>query len=252
MKISIFTSMTNPEERMDPWKEALECYNDFADEVIVVGKDWDYDFSWEKIGNVFQEGFDKCTGDWVIRMDLDYFFHQDNISDLRDTLIKHSDQPAISFPKHQIFTPERYNLKSKICIAFNKKLHPNIKLNGGGDLCQPTIDSIEINPSDVPEANIPIWNYDTFFRTKEIISEDRVRFARAWNRYFQNWEKGKDNPDEAFEAWFKMIKKRYKKHKNILEINEHPKYIIEKINNLKPEQFGYNAFGLKQKYFRKA
>ena len=50
MKISIFTSMTNPEERMDPWKEALECYNDFADEVIVVGKDWDYDFSWEKIG----------------------------------------------------------------------------------------------------------------------------------------------------------------------------------------------------------
>lgn len=252
MKISIFTSMTNPEERMDPWKEALECYNDFADEVIVVGKDWDYDFSWEKIGNVFQEGFDKCTGDWVIRMDLDYFFHQDNISKLRDTLIKHSDQPAISFPKHQIFTPERYNLKSKICIAFNKKLYPNIKLNGGGDLCQPTIDSIEINPSDVPEANIPIWNYDTFFRTKEIISEDRVRFARAWNRYFQNWEKGKDNPDEAFEAWFKMIKKRYKKHKNILEINDHPKYIIEKINNLKPEQFGYNAFGLKQKYFRKA
>ena len=26
MKISIFTSMTNPEERQDPWKEALNCY----------------------------------------------------------------------------------------------------------------------------------------------------------------------------------------------------------------------------------
>ena len=33
--ISIFTTMTKPEERMDPWKEALNCYNDLADEVIV-------------------------------------------------------------------------------------------------------------------------------------------------------------------------------------------------------------------------
>ena len=49
MKLSIFTSMTNPEERMDPWQEALTCYKDFADEVITVGEDWDYEFSWEKI-----------------------------------------------------------------------------------------------------------------------------------------------------------------------------------------------------------
>ena len=38
MNISIFTSMTNPELRMDPWKEALSCYEDFADEVVTVGK----------------------------------------------------------------------------------------------------------------------------------------------------------------------------------------------------------------------
>ena len=37
MKVSIFTTMTNPEERMDPWKEALNCYESIADEVIVVG-----------------------------------------------------------------------------------------------------------------------------------------------------------------------------------------------------------------------
>ena len=30
--------MTNPELRMDPWKEALSCYEDFADEVVTVGK----------------------------------------------------------------------------------------------------------------------------------------------------------------------------------------------------------------------
>ena len=31
-KLSIATSYTNPEERMDPWKEALACYEDLADE----------------------------------------------------------------------------------------------------------------------------------------------------------------------------------------------------------------------------
>ena len=40
MNISIFTSYTDPEKRMDPWKEALDCYKDFADEVVVVGDDF--------------------------------------------------------------------------------------------------------------------------------------------------------------------------------------------------------------------
>lgn len=30
--------MTNPEERKDPWQEALNCYEDFADEVIKIGR----------------------------------------------------------------------------------------------------------------------------------------------------------------------------------------------------------------------
>ena len=52
MKISIFTTMTNPEERMDPWKESLACYEDFADEVIVVGEN----FKNERKSNLFMDG----------------------------------------------------------------------------------------------------------------------------------------------------------------------------------------------------
>ena len=33
-KLSIATSYTNPEKRMDPWREALACYEDLADEVV--------------------------------------------------------------------------------------------------------------------------------------------------------------------------------------------------------------------------
>ena len=35
--ISIFTTMTNPDERNDPWRESLNCYKSLADEVVVVG-----------------------------------------------------------------------------------------------------------------------------------------------------------------------------------------------------------------------
>ena len=88
MKVSIFTTMTNPQKRMDPYIEALKCYEDFADEVIIVGKNWPEEFSFDYIGKTFQEGFDLCTGDWVIRMDIDTFFHQNDKDKLYKILLR--------------------------------------------------------------------------------------------------------------------------------------------------------------------
>src|SRR6056300_1281534 len=172
INISISTSMTSPEERMDPWKEALSCYEDFADEVVVVGRDWPENFSWDHIGKTFNEGFIKSKGDWVIRMDLDYFFHEKDLKNIVHSLKRNNDQPAVAFPQHQIFTPDRYQVKTKLCIALNKKKFPNIVLNGGGDLTHPTINNKQIKFSDVPLVHIPIWQYDSSFRTKEVISQD--------------------------------------------------------------------------------
>lgn len=247
MKISIFTSMTNPEERMDPYKEALNCYKDFADEVVVVGENWPNEFSFDYIGKTFQEGFDKCSGDWVVRMDIDTFFHEKNIGDLRNVLLKNQDLPGVVFPKYQIFTPERFNIKAKMCIAFNKKKFSSIKLNGGGDLCDPTINGKLLNQYNLPNENIPIWNYDSVFKTKKVISKDRARFARAWYNYFGNWgDRGGGTEQEAFNAWYEMIEKRYRFHTLKLKIKDHPKYIIQKLLDLDENQFGYNAFGLKE------
>jgi len=246
MNISIFTSMTKPEERNDPWSEALECYRDLADEVIIVGEKWPDEFSFELIGEVFQEGFDKSQGDWVIHMDIDNFFHEKDIHKLKKALRKYKNEPAVSFPKYQIFTPDRFHLKAKMCIALNKKLFPNILMNGGGDICQPTIQGKLLDPTNTPYARVPIWNYDTVFRTKEIIAKDRARFARAWYRYFNDWgDRGGGSPEEAYAAWFEMIKQRYKKHIIKLKIEDHPKYIMNKLKTLSYGQFGYDGFGLK-------
>ena len=246
MKISIFTTMTNPKKRMDPFEEALECYSDFADEVIRVGDSWPEEFSFDYIGKTFQEGFDKCSGDWVIRMDIDTFFHEKNIEDLKNILLKNENSPGIVFPKYQIFTPDRFNVKAKMCIAFNKKLFPSIKLNGGGDLCDPTINGKILDQYNLPNEKIPIWNYDSVFKTKEVISKDRARFARAWKNYFGDWgDRGGGTELEAFDAWFKMIEERYSKHTLRLKIKDHPKYIIKKLLELEESQFGFDAFGLK-------
>ena len=51
--LSIFTTMTNPEERNDPWKESLNCYNSTADEVVVVGEDWPKEFDWGIFNKIY-------------------------------------------------------------------------------------------------------------------------------------------------------------------------------------------------------
>ncbi|MDA9655642.1 hypothetical protein N9S94_01360 [Candidatus Actinomarina] len=244
-KISIFTTMTNPESRGDPWKEALKCYEAIADEVVIVGENWPYEFTWDHIGKTFQEGFDKCSGDWVIRMDLDYFLHEKDFSKLIQAIRANLDSPALAFPQYQFFTPDRFQVKTKLCVALNKKKFPQIKLNGGGDLCMPTLDNVQILNTSVPSYNIPIYQYDSMFRTKSIIAEDRARFARAWNNYFQDFgDRGGPSQEEAFEAWFEMIKNRYLLHTNKISLNRHPQYIKNKLENLTIEQFGYSAFGL--------
>ena len=115
---------------------------------------------------------------------------------------KYKEFPILAFPQYQIFTPDRYQIKTRICLAFNKKKFPNIKLNGGGDLTLATLNNELVDPKKVPNINVPIYQYDSIFRTKEIISEDRARFARAWIDYIGADEsRGGKTQDLALKAW---------------------------------------------------
>ena len=48
-----------------------------------------------------------------------------------------------------------------------------------------------------------------------------------------------------------MIKSRYRLHTNKISIDSHPIYIKEKLKMLDQDQFGYDAFGLKNNTNRK-
>lgn len=250
MKFSVFTHMTNPEKRMDPWREAIECYKYYSENLIIVGEDWEEEFKWNKIGKVFQEGLDKSEGDWVLNISQDMFLHEDHRDELMESLEIYKDEPALALPKIKFYDPHRFQISNFETVLLNKKKFRDIKLNGGRDMCIPTLNGKILEAPNVKCIKIPLFNYDTTFRTKEIIAYDRGRFARAWYREFGTYDdRGGGSPKEAFEAWFEIISERYKNHTNKFNIEGHPKFIIDKLKTLNKNQFGYDVFGLKNRNF---
>ena len=94
MKISIFTSMTNPENEKIHGKKAMDCYKDLEMRLITVGEDWPYEFKFDHIGKTFQKGFDKSNGDWVIQNGLRLFFSEKDLKNIRNFLKSNQDAPA--------------------------------------------------------------------------------------------------------------------------------------------------------------
>lgn len=271
MKLSIFTTCSEPVARGDTWFEAMNCYHDFADEVVVVDgtpgidasdsslhftetmveshkfvyHEWPKEFDWPLIGQQFQRGYEACTGDWVLHMDIDWIIHEDDFKAIRQALGHYNDEPAVSLYKYQFIHPDCYNLKSRLVVAVNKgKFGDRIRFDSGGDLCQPSLDGRYINPDQIPESRMSFYNYEKILKTKEQVKEDVGRMARAWHRHHGDYKLGGPDDESAFNEWKKMVIGRYSKPQTPLEFDKHPKYIKETIKNLTPDQWGYNGWGL--------
>lgn len=262
MKLSVFTTITNPTSRGDNFEDALACYRDLADEVVVVNggeslgtksqiknrvdviSEWPQEFDWPFIGQQFQKGYEAASGDWVIHADIDFLFHENDFDRIRKVLSDNPDAPAMSFWKWQFILPDRYNLKSRLVVAVNKgKYGDRIKFNAGGDLCQPSLDGEEIKPDFVREARVPIYNYEKILKTSDQVMDDCGRMARAWASHFGQKKLGYDD-ESAFDEWVRMMRGRFQKPQEHIKLSAHPKYIQKTIEGLTPEQFGFNGFGL--------
>jgi hypothetical protein len=228
MRLSVFTTVTDPDKRGDNFRDAFACYRELADEVIVINGAgrylsgiqyyhfkyhqyvWPEEFNWPIIGKHFQRGYEKATGDWVIHADLDFIFHERDFTTLRKALMDNPEAPALSFWKYQFILPDRYNLKSRLVIAVNKaKFGDRIRFDSGGDLCQPSLDGKELKPDDVPEARVPFYNYEKMTKTKEQITNDVGRMARAWDRHFEDKRLGYSDVQKHICEWFHMMEGRF-------------------------------------------
>lgn len=263
MKIGCFVTLTDPERRGDLYSEILSCYTDLFDELVIIDGSskekvsddsrfesvcqnyvWPQEFSWEFIGQQFQRGYELSTADWVFHCDADFIFHENDFKSIRAACERHNDAPALSFWKYQFILPDRYNLKSRLVIAVNKRKYGSrIRFDSGGDLCQPSLDGLELKPGSVPEAQVAFYNYEKILKTKEQITNDVGRMARAWQRYFGQYKLGGPEDSDAFNEWLRMAKGRFSKPQQHVSIDTHPKYMKHTISNLQEENFGHSGFG---------
>ena len=266
VKLSIFTTITDPRIRGDNWKSAFRCFEVLADELVIVDgsssmspdsgfshpdmkvivSKWPQEFTWEFIGKQFQRGYEACTGDAVIHADIDFLFHDKDFEAIRLAAKKMLDEhlPAMSFYKYQFILPDRYNLKSRLVIMVNKRdFGERIKFNSGGDLAQPSLDGEYLNPNVVMESGIPFYNYEKILKTEDQIAKDQGRMERAYFRRFGKYQMGSDGTDEnALAKWVAaQYGKLNKPHKHI-KLEEHPIWIQDVIKNLNSRQWGYSAF----------
>lgn len=246
MEIGIFTTLTDPGRRGDNYKDAIDCYEDLADQLVIVdGHDtWPQEFEWETISQHFQWGYDRLDTNWVIHCDLDYIFHQQDFGKIRQALKDYPNSPGVSFYKWQFILPDRYNLKSRLVIAVNKgAFGDRIKFNGGGDLCQPTLDGKLLDLAEMPQAGVPFYNYEKLTKTISQIADDVGRMDRAYHKRFGEYLYGKGNDLTALHGWVDMMVGRFNKPSKHIKLEEHPKYVQQTISKLKPNQWGYNGLG---------
>lgn len=262
MTLGIFTTHGNiPYNPVDgcTLDQAMACYKDLADEVVlvdgvadfdkrsdgVIGRKWPYEFSWEFIGQSFQAGYEAIESEWAVHMDLDFIFHEKDYGKIRQALKDYPKSPAVSFYKWQFVRPDRYNLKSRLVLAVNKGMFGDrIKFNGGGDLCQPTFNSHNLDLNEVPQSGVAFYNYEKTFKTKEQITNDVGRMDRAYYKHFGERLYSEDGTDEsAFEGWMRMAIGRGNKPSEKIPLSAHPKVMQHALANLTPDQFGYDGFG---------
>lgn len=265
--------VTKPDERQDKWREALNNYCALADEVIVIDGSpvnnlchfdnskvrfinsyWPEDWRWEILPEKLNLAKSYCTGDWILKLDIDQIIHEKEFSKLRKVIEKVPDTiECLSLMKLNFVTNMKYFAKNTQPILFRNK--PDIGFgfaidNPKGDCCIP----IRLN-GELLESGMPIgemlpsdntdcfyWNFSYTFKTKEVAKAHYLRMARAWRGYYKNNAIGA-NDDEAWEQFMDMTASKYIKCKDTAKLEEIPESIREAIKNLKPEEKGYDFWG---------
>lgn len=268
MKITILTTITNPEKRQDKWLEALNSYCDIADEVVCVnggesmkvelgsnnvmslyyGKvqfvdlEWPFEWNWFELPKHLNFGLEKCTGDWIIKMDIDQFFHEKDKKKIREELkIANSNRyPVATFSKFTVFSPYKMFQKGQIPIAINRNISKKICFGldekEHTDLCYPILqkgikkveDYLLPVGSLIKEqysTGVRFYNYDYFFKDLELALDEFDRFSRAYNRYYKT---------NAFNSeTFLALRVSYNKKTSYkLALEDHPIYIRDEIKRI--------------------
>jgi len=287
MRISIFTCILNPDFWCFPYQEALKSYCELADEVVVVdgGSNdgslnkikkisdkikivelpWPWEYKQREFPLHLNYGLDNCSGDWVIKMDIDFVLHEFDILGFKRKLEEHNDNQNIevaSFIKLNMLSRFCGFTKGEVSWAIHKKFTKN-KVKFGVEIDRQTpdwsqairvkemrdgipygnvinIDTKAKEIMDVLRLNQRVFNYDCFFRTREKCKSWFARSARAYLN--ETGQPLYGNSDEDSWKQWKNIREYQREiyEKIAFKIEDHPKFMQDKIKSMTPDMFGYN------------
>lgn len=269
MKISIFVCTINPEYWCFPYEAALKSYCDFADEVVVIDSgskdgslekmkaisnkiriihsDWPWTFTQREYPIHYNLGFKECTGDWILKMDIDHVLDPRYYQDLLIRLSHADGMKMATFQRWNFLNRYQYYDKGRMPTALNKKFDTQVGVPIGEDKTDWTV-PIEvkevingvphgnrIHPDYILNTGVPVFNYDCFFRDRYKCKVWYQRIARANPSVYGNGD------EEAWEHW-KAIRWNQKVEPGLktVKIKDHPEYIREKLKNMIPDMWGHS------------
>ena len=196
---------------------------------------------------------DRCTGDWCVKMDIDYVIHENEIPKIRERLesaFAIKEIGVASFLKKVVLNKDFSFDKAVIPFAVKGYWRDRIRYgkstNTNNDWCYPVYARQEIEkPEGITidtflNTGCRIHCYDYYFRTKDKAREIFWKFARAFGEGTGNWAWG-DTEEKSFEVLTNMFRGRLRKHR---KEPDHPKFIRERALSVQPEQMGFNNWGM--------
>lgn len=255
----------------DP-EDPARVKQEFPDQPIVpVYLDWPQpEWTYDELARHLNFGLEKCRAmhaDWVIKFDIDCLFHENSKSQFRQCLgaMKAHGDILAQFEKLQFFLVGRAYEKGKIPLGINMAFNVGYGVDKSRytDLCQPIILSGDVvqyrqgkhpipKGDPVPErkmkpTGIHVWNYDYSFKTYDRALELLYHFDRAhanwWGAGYHGRMLEDITPETAMAEYLALIKGRVEKCKKIFRPEDHPRFIQDRIRNIKPEEFGHSLWG---------
>jgi len=250
-----FAASSNPKYRQfekESYDKLIMLREQFSQKCeikIIMNETWSYQHeqTYDEIRCNIQNVLDKIDDGWFLKCDGDNVFQDtENIRKLFEDL--QNEYHLVSFPRIDIINKNKLSINSmsRDIYAFNITQLVNDKIEfsiskDSKSWCRPSIDK-NYKHFIVDDIKCMPFNYDaTFFNRNRLINfwkktSHTYEFTLGKNSHVNNL-----TDDQIVDQYAKY---RMKKVGNIININ-HPKFIINKMNNLTSDFWGFDNFGYK-------
>ena len=285
MKISFFTTATEPFRYKYPIIESIKSIIPIADEIIIIyGRQeyisekeilelspkikiintnkWNIEWKYDTMTEHLNIGLDNCAGDICIKFDIDFIFSSDNQEKFAEQFKKIRNRYHVFYLPRINFMNKKYgSLYKKGLYAINvtllKKENKIYKI-GIKNYCNTIIIDSSFNYHIFTDKDMYVYNFDCTFMDKETLKQKYFYWYNAYKLYYGNlelFELPTDDLCDLTQLMNKFISKKIIKIKNkialneFIEIDRYPDVILDKINKLDETQYGYNYFEFLRQFY---